>query len=119
MSKRLVWHKEEVQDVIALFLACKTKEEIEKVFDRVLTPREINDIARRHKAIVMIDEGKSYADIKMATGMSGTTIARLSAKCGFGFQKSSGLPRQKAVSKTKHHYRTIKYKGVTAVRVKR
>ena len=65
MSKRLVWHDKEVLDVMSLFVECKGIDEVRKIFDRVLTPREINDIGRRYQALIMIDEGKSYADIRM------------------------------------------------------
>lgn len=119
MSKRIVWHKKEVQEVVDLLLSCKKKEEVEKIFDRLLTPREINDVARRHKALTMIDEGKSYADIKLTTGMSGVTISRLSAKCGYGFRKSSGLSKPKKSSKVNQRYQTLRYKGVPVVRVKK
>jgi uncharacterized protein YerC len=118
MNKRLVWHKEDIQDVVRLLLDCKNKQEIEIVFDRILTPREINDIARRYKALTMIDEGKPYADIHLATGMSKVTISRLSAKCGFGFRKSAKLPKVKKVTRLQNT-RTLKYKGVSVARVKK
>lgn len=111
MSERLVWHKEGIQDVVELLLDCKNKQEIEVVFDRILTPREINDIARRYKALTMLDEGKSYTDIQLATGMSRVTISRLSAKCGYGFRKSSGLSKRSAAS-IKNNRRPLRYKGV-------
>jgi len=118
MSKRLVWHKEEVEDVIKLLLSCKTKENMEKVFDRILTPREINDIARRYKALIMIDEGRSYADIHLETGMSKVTITKLFAKCGYGFRKSSGLSRPKKPKEIKRQ-QIVKYKGVIVAKIKR
>lgn len=120
MSQRLVWHKDEVRDVISLLLSCKTSEETEHIFDRILTPREINDIARRHKALTMIDEGKSYADIKLATGMSAVTVSRLSAKCGYGFKKSSGLSKTNNQRQMRQSSRkTLKYKGVSVAKEKR
>ncbi len=113
-SKRLVWHDKEVLDVMALLVDCQNINEVRKIFDRVLTPREINDIGRRYQALIMIDEGKSYADIRLKTGMSPTTLNRLATKCGFGFQKSSGLPKPKR-SKTPAKGRTIRYKGVRVI----
>ena len=121
MSKRLVWHKEEIQRVIELLLSCKKKEEVELVFDRILTPREINDIARRHKALTLFDEGSSYSDIMAKTGMSSVTISRLSMKCGYGFRKSSGLKKPKKETKklNKREYKTLKYKGFPIAIVKK
>src|SRR3989344_7126426 len=95
MSRRLIWHKEDVQGVIKLLLSCKNEKEIELIFDRVLTPREINDIGRRYKVLKMIDEGKTFTEILMETKMSSKTISRIGAKCGFGFRKSSGILKPK------------------------
>lgn len=111
MSERLVWHDKEVLNVMTLLVNCKDIDEVRKVFNRVLTPREINDIGRRYQALMMLDEGRPYSDIRMTTGMSPTTINRLATKCGFGFQKSSGLPKPKQ-PKAPAKQRTIRYKGV-------
>jgi len=121
MSKRLVWHKDEIQEVISLLLSCKKNQDIEVIFDRVLTPREINDIARRYKALKMIDEGKSYTDIMQETGMSSVTISRLSMKCGYGFRKSSGIKKVKSKRSNMGYgrKRTLKYKGVSIANIKR
>ena len=59
----------------------------------------------------MLEENKSYADIIIATGMSTSAIARLSAKCGFGFQKSSGIRKTKT-SKQPRRRTKLRYKGV-------
>jgi len=111
MSERLVWHDKEILDVVDLVLRCKNRAEIRGIFDKVLTPREINDIGRRYKALTMIDEGRSYTDIRLATGMSPVTINRLGGKCGFGFRKSSGLSNQKKKG-TSNYRKTLNYKGV-------
>lgn len=115
MSERLVWHDKEILDIIDLLLKCGNRDEIRNIFDRVLTPREINDIGRRYKALSLIDEGKSYVDIRLETGMSPVTISRLGSKCGFGFEKSSGLKTQKKVTKNQNSRKTLKYKGVKVV----
>ncbi len=115
MSKRLVWHDKEILDVMALFVNCKSIDEVRNIFDRVLTPREINDIGRRYRALMMIDEGRPYTDIRMATGMSPTTINRLATKCGFGFQKSSGLSKPEKPKVPAKRRRSIKYKGVKVI----
>ena len=121
MSKRLIWHKNEIQEVIELLLSCNKKEEIELMFDRILTPREINDIARRYKALKMIEEGCSYGDIMIKTGMSSVTISRLSMKCGYGFRKSSGIVRRRQNYKLKNDpgKRTLKYKGISLGKIKK
>lgn len=121
MSRRLVWHKEEIQEVISLLLSCETNHDMEIIFDKVLTPREINDIARRYKVLKMIDEGKSYADIMQETGMSSVTVSRLSMKCGYGFRKSSGIKKVKNKRSNMGYGRgkTLKYKGVAVATIRK
>lgn len=118
MSRRLVWHKDEVKDVVKLLLSCKTEKEIEDVFDHILTPREINDIARRYKVFQMIDEGKSFTEILHETGMSSVTVSRLSQKCGYGFRKSSKIAKPKRKSADHLRRKTIRYKGVPVAKVR-
>jgi len=115
MNQRLVWHDQEVLGVFDLMLECEKREDIRNIFDRILTPREINDIGRRYKALIMIDEGRSYADIRMKTGMSPTTINRLSAKCGFGFSKNSGLRKNEQRRRSQKGRAMLKYKGVKVI----
>jgi len=106
----MVWHKDAIGEVVNLLVRSSKAEEVELIFDRVLTTREINDIGRRYRVLKMIEDGRSYTDIIMETGMSTTAISRLSAKCGFGFQKSSGIFRSRKAWKPKP--RTMRYKGV-------
>ncbi len=110
-NQRMVWQKEGVQKVMEILAASKKVEEVEVVFDRLLTTREINDVARRFEVLMMLEKGQSYADIRLKTGMGPSTVARLSAKCGFGFSKVAGLPKQK-IKKEYRSKRTLRYKGV-------
>ncbi len=112
MNKRLVWHDKEVLGVLDLMVNCKDREGMRNIFDRILTTREINDIARRYKVLTMLDAGLSYADIKLETGMSATAISRLSVKCGFGFRKSSGLREKSLQKKLPKRKMNLRYKGV-------
>ncbi len=112
MNRRLEWHKKEVEEVIKLLLSCKTAGEIEEVFDRILTPREINDIARRYQALLLLQQGKSYLDIKQETKLSNSTIARISGKIGYGFRKTVQEEKPQEEKEWKPPRREIKYKGV-------
>ncbi len=111
MSKRLVWHTKEIREVTELLLSCKNAREIENIFDRVLTPREINDIGRRYKVLRMVDEGKTFTEIIQETGMSSVTISRITTKCGYGLQKSSGLKTTRKKPTPKRSIK-LRYKGV-------
>lgn len=114
---RYDWHKEEINKLIKILAATKTSKEIEKIFDFVLTPREINDIARRLKALEMLGEGKSYADIQSELGMSPIVISRISGKIGFGFSASQKAKLNDKIlhkNKTSKEY-TLRYKGAPTI----
>lgn len=114
MNRRLLWHKEEVEEVIKLLATSKTTREIEEILDDILTPKEINDMARRRKVLLLLKQGKSYIEIAQETGMSHTTIARISAKIGYGFRKSVE-GNKNTVQKAKEWKppkKVIRYKGV-------
>lgn len=110
LGRRLIWHKKEIEAVVDSLLSCKSRQDIEDLFDKILTPREINDIGRRHKVLTMVGQGKSYSDIISETGMSSVTVARISTKCGYGFQKSSSTKSPK--KGTPKRRISLKYKGV-------
>lgn len=112
MNQRLIWHKKEIKEIIDLITETKSSREVEIIFDRIMTTREINDIARRYMVLRMLEDGKSYADIILKTGISSSVICRLSSKCGFGFQKSSGLKKQKNRKKKIAKTLKLNYKGV-------
>lgn len=117
--QREVWHEKEIKKMIDTVAKTTDGKELEKFFDRILTPREINDIARRLEALRMLKDGKSYADITTSLGLSPIIIARLSNKLGYGFRKIEKHPH----SPEKKQYdplmrkRTIRYKGVPAGKI--
>ncbi len=110
-GRRLVWHKKDIEAVVDSLLSCKNRKDVEAIFDKILTPREINDMGRRHKVLTMVSQGKSYADIMLETSMSSVTVARISTKCGYGFQKSTKAikpPKRKPSEKRP----PLRYKGI-------
>lgn len=114
------WCGKEIQELLYLISTAKNKEEAHYLLDLILTPREINDMARRFKILKMLDEGKSYADIVAEIGVSRNTISRVSEKIGFGFRRCepSSLTRQ---GNAKFPYRLvmakIKYKGAPIYKI--
>lgn len=110
MNERLTWHGEDVEKVIKLLASSKTTEEVEEIFDNVLTPREINDIARRYKALILLRLGRSYSDVKQETKLSNTTIARISGKIGFGFRDANNTKKSDKKD-WKPPRKNIRYKG--------
>lgn len=69
------------QDITSLYraiLTLKTEREAQKFFRDLLTEAEINEFANRWKAARMLDQKVQYEIIAKETGMSSTTIARIS-----------------------------------------
>ena len=81
------WCQKEIAEMIEAVAGCKRPEDVCGLYDVILTPREINDMARRYKVIEMLEEGHSYAEIREAVGVGSDTIGRISSKIGFGFRR--------------------------------
>jgi TrpR-related protein YerC/YecD len=82
------WCQKEIAEVIEALSECKAPEDICEIFDAILTPREINDMARRYKIKKMLEDGQSYSEIKMTLGVSSDVISRVSTKIGYGFRRT-------------------------------
>ncbi len=69
------------EDAIALYkaiLALKTEDECKRFLRDLLTEAEIKEFANRWKVAQMLDKKIPYEEIVKETGMSSTTIARVS-----------------------------------------
>ncbi len=106
---RYDWHKEEIDQLIKLIAKAKSPKEVKKIFDFILTPREINDIARRLKVLEMLGEGKSYSDIQSKLGISPIVISRIGGKVGFGFSTGARASRKNNYKFSKKY--PLRYKG--------
>jgi TrpR-related protein YerC/YecD len=82
------WCEKEIVEAIEAIADCEDSVEVCGLFDVILTPREINDMARRYKIIRMLDEGCSYGEITRALGVSTVMISKVSSKIGYGFRRS-------------------------------
>lgn len=60
------------------FLTLRSPEEVERFLADLLTKEELLESTRRFWAACKLDEGVSYQVIQDATGLSSTTIARIS-----------------------------------------
>ena len=71
----------ETQDKAKLFeaiLGLESLEEAKAFFRDLLTQSEIDEFALRFKAACMLSDGIPYTQIQTETGLSSTTIARIS-----------------------------------------
>ena len=73
-------HNADIDRLFKAILSLETVEECHDFFDDACTVKEINEIAQRLLAAVMLREGKSYVEISKQTGMSTATISRVN-KC--------------------------------------
>ena len=109
------WCEKEIVETIEAIAGCEDSVEVCGLFDVILTPREINDMARRYKIIQMLDEGESYGEIIRLLGVSSGMISKVASKIGFGFRrtwptkaKKGGTKWQDPLTRPKDIY----YKGV-------
>lgn len=64
--------------LIDAILALKNKNEAKKFLRDLLTEAELNEFSNRWMAAQMLDAGNSYIEIVKKTGLSSTTVARIS-----------------------------------------
>ena len=88
-NKKNLLHQD-VKDLFTAFSKIDTPKERENFFLDLLSTEEIKDIARRWKVAKMLAKGISFSEIESKTGMSSTTIARISKwmKDGYGGYKT-------------------------------
>lgn len=121
MAKDL-WFEKEIKKLLCLIAETKNTQEIEMLFESILTPREINDMARRLKIIEMLNDGCSYQEIQQELKVSTSLISRLSYHVGFGFRRSASKTirsniKESTVNAIKKYQKStkIKYKGVPGI----
>ncbi len=66
------------KDLYQAILSLKTEKECQKFLRDLLTEPEIKEFANRWKVAQMLDQKIRYETIEKETGMSSTTIARIS-----------------------------------------
>jgi len=72
------WKNSDSQQLIAAILALKNKEEAQSFLRDLMTAKEIDEFAKRLKAATMLLEKIPYSIIEKETGLSSTTVARVS-----------------------------------------
>ena|SRR3989344_4366064 len=72
------WKREESRDLIDAVLALKNRDEAQRFLRDLLTEEEIAEFARRFQTAQLLSDNVSYSQIQRKTGLSSTTIARVS-----------------------------------------
>lgn len=70
--------KPTTEELYQAFLTLHSAEEVERFLADLLTKEELLECTRRFWAARKLDEGVSYQVIQAATGLSSTTVARIS-----------------------------------------
>lgn len=94
--------KKKINGLMDAIMLLKTPEEMEKFFRDLLTENELIEFGGRWKAARMLWDKESYVDIAKETGLSSTTIARVSKwlNCGKDGYK---LILKRQVANKNHH----------------
>lgn len=72
------WNSAENKGLIKAILALETPEEARRFLRDLLTQKEIEELAKRLQAAEMLTEKIPYSIIEQKTGLSSTTVARVS-----------------------------------------
>lgn len=72
------WNTKENQQLVEAVLALKNANEAERFLRDLLTPGEIKEFANRLEAASLLSKNVQYNPIIERTGLSSTTIARIS-----------------------------------------
>src|SRR3989338_557359 len=72
------WKNKENKDLVDAILALKNRGETELFLRDLLTEEEIEEFARRFQTAQLLSDNVPYSQIQKRTGLSTTTIARVS-----------------------------------------
>jgi TrpR-related protein YerC/YecD len=72
------WDNSDTDDLLGAILALQDMNEAKSFFRDLLTENELNEFASRWKAAQMLSDKISYSKITQETGLSSTTVARIS-----------------------------------------
>jgi len=72
------WNTAENKQLIRAFLSLKTADEAGRFFRDLLTPDEIDEFSKRFQTAEMLTKKVPYSVIEKKTGLSSTTVARVS-----------------------------------------
>ncbi|MBQ7088827.1 MAG: hypothetical protein IJN04_04215 [Clostridia bacterium] len=73
-----------IDRLFEVILQLKDKEECRKFFEDICTIKEVQDMAQRLDAAILLDEGAGYQTIGEQVGISTATISRVSRCLNYG-----------------------------------
>ena len=78
------YHSESIDRLFTTILNLKTKEECYAYFEDLCTIKELQDMAQRLDAAIILSQGCSYQQITRNVGISTATIGRVSRCLNYG-----------------------------------
>ncbi|MBM3257423.1 MAG: hypothetical protein FJY98_03835 [Candidatus Liptonbacteria bacterium] len=73
-----MWQTNKEKQLLRAMVALRNEAEAARFLRDLMTQSEIEEFANRLQAAEMLSDGRSYTDVQKATGLSSTTIARVS-----------------------------------------
>ena len=99
------WNSKENKRLVEMILALETTDEAQRFLRDLMTETEIREFANRLTVAKLLSEGAMYSYIEEVTGLSSTTIARVSK-----WLKGKEMGYKTVLNKI-HHHRPTKIKG--------
>lgn len=99
------WKNEKNKRLVEAILALETSSEAHNFLRDLLTEKEIKEFANRLQAARMLTEKVPYTKIEQETGLSSTTVARVSKWLNQG---KGGY--QSIIGKLQHHHNSTQTK---------
>jgi len=78
ISQDFNWNTRENKQLVEAVLLLETVDEVKRFLRDLMTEDEIKEFAKRFEAARMLSEQTSYTSIIEKTGLSSTTVARIS-----------------------------------------
>ena len=72
------WDNRKTEDLIKVILSLKNTKEAKRFFRDLLTEQEIIELGKRWQAAQMLNKKIPYSKVEKETGLSSTTVARVS-----------------------------------------
>ena len=72
------WNTKEKRGLVEAILSLKNRDEVERFFRDLMTKQEIDEFSKRLLAAKMLSQDIQYNAITEKTGLSSTTVARIS-----------------------------------------
>ena len=72
------WRSEDAEDLFATIADLETGEEVALFMRDLCTFKELEEMAARWKAVLLLEEAHPYREIAAETGMSTATVTRVS-----------------------------------------